>query len=338
MKTITKLKTTLIILVIMQIVVGLICGAIVAISIPYFINKMIPISDGLFLFLVIFIFIIFIGVFFMFIIYPSITNKNNKFTKMLNRHSISISFFIIMLMIILVSIYNKKEFDIDRITNLLNIEWIIFGVTVAFFTVWNALFLSKYENIEENPNDEIGIKRLQLIGNINQKKIHFTSMLYSILMLIINVLLLISFTSLFLVNNSDNEIVNILSLISFYFSTNTMITIFVECIIPMIDMKIDFDIRIEKYDLNDGPKMILMSAIEEAAYEIKKNNLTNEDKDKVNDLLDKFKCELIKIRSESEVEKEKQEEKTKQESESSENESNNEGSSEAKKQNDISNK
>ena len=301
MKYEKKLKIWLIIATLLHIIAGLICSVSVGISIVYLINKWFKLGDITFiLWLIVISFVLFV-LYFTFLIYPFIVKKDNKFTKKFNKHSISISFFVMMIMIIIVSINNIKEYDLERLSNLLNIEWIIFGITVAFFTIWNTFFITKYEKKEENPNEIIGLKRLELIIDINDKKMHFKIMIYSLIMIIINVILLLTFTSMFLVNEIDKNVVNVISLISFYFCTNTMITIFIECIFPMIEMKMEFDGRIEKYDLKNDLKndlnLIVTSAFEEVAYNLMEKNTTDLDENKATEVLDKFKEILIKNRN-----------------------------------------
>lgn len=122
-------------------------------------------------------------------------------------------------------------------------------------------------------------------------------MFYSLVMLIINIILLTTFTSMVLVSETNNSVVNVVSIISFYFCTNTMITIFIECILPMIEMKLDFDERIEKYDLDDDSNMVVTSALEEVVYNLIEKSINDDENIKKSEELQRIKENIIKYRN-----------------------------------------
>lgn len=171
----------------------------------------------------------------------------------------------LIIIITVLSINNSTILNVEKQNNLLSIEWTIFGITTAFFTIWNALYLSKHDRNTENPDKMVGIERLKAIQDINNKLSENNNLIFPIILLIINAFLLLWATSLTYVYPLNDSVLNKVSIISYYFCTNTMISIFFETITPMIKMKLEFEEKRENFNLNADNNLILKAIAEKIA-------------------------------------------------------------------------
>lgn len=266
-------------------VVLIVIGLFFSLTFGTFVNYLITKNNNIQYWLVILVFtivtILTFSLYFILLIYPLIIKKKNKLSKFCEKHSLSVSFFILFAMITMVAITNRKEYNEQRISELLNVEWVIFGITIAFFTIWNALYLSKKKKKNKNPNDLVGIERINEINSINSEILDNNSMLYSLVLLIFNTILLVLTTTMFYISVTSENTVKIFSTISFYFCTNTMISIFTETIIPMFKNKLEYDSSIKEYKLDDDHEIFVQAIAEEVIIKFAKNDfkdLNEEDK------------------------------------------------------------
>lgn len=243
------------------------------------------------------------SLYFMLLIYPLINKKKNKLSKFCEKHSLSVSLFILFATITVDAITNQKEYNEQRISELLNVEWVIFGITIALFTIWNALYLSKKKTKNKNPNDLVGIERVIEINSINSEILDNNSMLYCLVLLIFNTILLIITTSMFYINFTSENTVNVLSTVSFYLCTNTMFSIFSETIIPMFKNKLEYDSSIKEYKLDDDPEIFAQAIAEEVIIQFAKNDFKdlNEEDKKVK--MEELSKKIIEMRNKNDTSK-----------------------------------
>ena len=291
------------VLLVVLIIFGLIFSLAFGITVPYLIAINNNIQDWLVILLFTIVTILTFSLYFILIIYPLIIKKKNKFSKFCEKHWVSVFLFILFAVITLAVITNQKEYNEQRISELLNVEWVIFGITIAFFTIWNALYLSKKKKKNKNPNDLVGIERVNEINSINSEILDNNSMLYSLVLLIFSTILLVLTTTMFYISVISENTVKIFSTISFYFCTNTMFSIFAETIIPMFKNKLEYDSSIKEYKLDADPEILAQAIAEEVIIQFSKNDFKdlNEEDKKVK--MEELSKKIIEIRNKNDKSK-----------------------------------
>ena len=297
MKKTKKYSIFSIVLIVVLIVLGLFFSLAFGTFVCYLLAKINNIQNWLVILLFTIVTMLTFSLYIILFIYLSIIKKKNKLSKFSEKHSLLVSLFISFAMFTVLAIINQKEYNEQRISELLNIEWVIYGITIAFFTIWNGLYLSKKKKKNKNPNDLVGIERISEINSINSEILDNNSMLYSLVLLIFNTILLVITTTMFYISVTSENTVKVFSTISFYFCTNTMISIFAETIIPMFKNKLEYDSSIKEYKLDDDPKIFAQAIIEEDAIQFTKNNFKtlNEEDKKV--MMDELSKKIIEIRN-----------------------------------------
>lgn len=285
------------VLIVVLIVFGLFFSLAFGIIVPYLIAKNNNIQNWLVILLFVIVTILTFSLYFILLIYPLIIKKKNKLSKFSEKHSLSVNLFILFAMITLVAITNQKEYNEQRISELLNVEWVIFGITIAFFTIWNALYLSKEKKKNKNPNHLVGIERVIEINSINSEILDNNSMLFSLVLLILNTILLVFTTSMFYINVTSENTVKVFSTISFYLCTNTMISIFAETIIPMFKNKLEYDSSIEEYKLDDEPKILAQAIAEEVMIQFAKKEFKDLNEEDKNARMEELSKKIIEMRN-----------------------------------------
>ena len=297
MKLSKKYSIYLILIILILVLFGLpACLGIAYITI-YFIGKVTSIKMWFGIALFIAIFMMLFTIYFFIFIYPLIVKRVNKFTKFLEKHSPSLCLCLLFLTIIVLVVINNKEYSEERLAELINLEWVIYGITIAFFTIWNTFYLSKKQNKYRNPDNLIGIERIDEIKNINTIIDENNGVVFPIVLLILNTIFLLFTTSGFYIVNSNSNITIRFTIITFFFCTNTMISIFLETILPMLKNKYRFEALVEDYSLNMEPQLIKQSITEEVVYQILRDEAKKDGGNASDEMINLIKKAILMARN-----------------------------------------
>lgn len=160
---------------------------------------------------------------------------NTKFGIFLSLHYPKLLLIYIILLIVFISIKSEIIWTYDTLKDVIALEWTIFGISIAIFLVWNMLIVKHLTNIQ--PQKPSTMNLLQKRGYIIKKGEFYqtASMAFnSVTMLIINLLVLILATgSIFILKEQVTLMNQNIAIVSFYFCTNTIISLFMDIIKPL---------------------------------------------------------------------------------------------------------
>ena len=277
---------------------GLIANLSIGITTPYLIDKKIGLPNWLFIFLFILIFLSGFTLYVIFLIYPCVNRKENKLTRFINSHSGSFCFLFLLVMVVVMAIYNEKEYDKEKIANLINIEWVIFGISVGFFTIWHAIFSSKKTNVITNPNKLVGTDRISAINVIKGNIQDYNNIIFPIVLLVVNVLFLIISTSMFYILDTIDKVTVKCGIISFYLCTNTLLSVFLEVITPIIKAKIEYEEKYKNIKSDSDTNLLIQSIVEEAIIRFYDDSLKDLGDEEKSQVMNEIRNKMIELRSE----------------------------------------
>lgn len=163
-------------------------------------------------------------------------DSNFVFWKKKHSSKIVIGYF--MLLFVFLSIKNSVRWANDEVNNIMSIEWTIMGLSITIFLVWEIFlkYLKSKQPVVENNSDFVQMYQyLQDKFNFAQK---VETGFLSIVLLSANLLLIvITTTAVYIMNSSQRIITQNLIACNFYFSTNTIIMLFLNILQPIIEEK-----------------------------------------------------------------------------------------------------
>lgn len=203
--------------------------------------------------------------------FPLVAKRKNKFLAYLeeNKYKISLySFETLVCINLVIRSFYEKQIGTDKIPDLLNIQWIIFSISIALFIVLNAFVIKKINSaiLEfKKISDYFGKEKNKVIDSISDTKLGNDYALVTILFIFTNlILLIISTISYYVLDISNKKVLNIFIVLSFYFCTNTLILVLINIINPMLDLKKSFQNKLKEIGVNDIEKIRTEALIEEA--------------------------------------------------------------------------
>ncbi|OUP05843.1 hypothetical protein B5F35_16345 [Anaeromassilibacillus sp. An200] len=172
-----------------------------------------------------------------------LSKKYTKKTKLKNFWEMNYSYFLLAYFIsifCMVSLKSEIVWTLEKLEEILSLEWTIFSISITIFLVWNVLILQFLK--EKQPSEEKSNSLINKIGYI-QKKANFhgqASLFFnSVYLLTINLIVLLFATSV--VHFSTEQTVTILNQtvtsITFYFCTNTISILFLDILKPLSQEK-----------------------------------------------------------------------------------------------------
>ena len=174
------------------------------------------------------------------ILFIYISNKienSSKFRKKIDFTHIFPFFFLFFIF----SLAIKKDVYLSSeiLIQFLNIQWVIFGISIAVFGIWiTGLMGRKNEllsKIDENKIRKEDKKSLE----IQSERKFFANVHFSVFFLICNLFLLILSTSLFYIvfHGEANLITQSFAVSSCYLCTNSLVSIFIDVLSPVLFFK-----------------------------------------------------------------------------------------------------
>ena len=167
------------------------------------------------------------------------SQKENKFLFFIGNNWPKILFGMIIILILSISIRYEVLWTIEETKEVLTIIWTILGLSITIFLVWNVViiqYLKKQTPKKINKKDY-----LQKYGYLLAKQnlaSNVKAITSTIIMLTINLILaLISTVLIYMIKKPDTLIVQNILICTFYFSTNTLISLFVDMLKPVFQDK-----------------------------------------------------------------------------------------------------
>ncbi len=231
------------------------------------------------------------SIFFTILAFVSLNTKNKTISTWFSLNYAKIILFYIVICIMLISLKTETIFKYETLKEFISVQWSILGLSIAIFLIWNGVVFKYLE--ERRPKKTDNPFPIEQYEYINEKIDFYqmaTERFNSITLLIINLMLLaVATTTVYIVYNKVTLLNQNLSIASYYFCSNTIISLFFDILLPFIDRKR----KILKNMKVSNPEKRLQNRITEevnstlTAFEtINQNvNLTNEEKYKLKEQL-----------------------------------------------------
>lgn len=165
----------------------------------------------------------------------------------------------------LISIKSELIWDENTASNLLSLQWSIFGLSLTIFLVWNVIiveFLKNKQPKEPGPSELFQKYKLALEKRLFSQEIETTFL--SVVLLTVNLFLLLLSTSLIYISADAESIItqNILHC-SFFFTTNSIACLFLDILKPLKKDKADMlkDNNVTKEDIDKAQAALFAQAI-----------------------------------------------------------------------------
>ncbi len=192
--------------------------------------------------------------------------KTTKISFWMRKHYPKMTIAYIIVVLLLSSITDKIIWKTEEIKDVINIEWTMLGLSISIFLVWEIVlnYLKKSQpTIDNNADFEKRYRFLQDKQSFSQKIDLYSS---TILLLVINLILLLFATALVYVSHiPENLITQNLIICTFFFSTNTLLRLFLDILMPYIkekkQLKEDNAVTKEELDAAEG-KAILQTIVD----------------------------------------------------------------------------
>ena len=135
----------------------------------------------------------------------------------------------------MVSLKAEIIWTLEKLEEIISLEWTIFGISITIFLVWNVLILQFLKS--KKPTKENSDSLVNLMDYIRKKTAFHgeaTLIFNTVYLLTINLLILIIATSLTLFSTQGVTIFNqTVVCITFYFCTNTICSLFLDILKPL---------------------------------------------------------------------------------------------------------
>lgn len=141
----------------------------------------------------------------------------------------------IILLLFMESITEKTIWTASEINDVLTLEWTIFGLSLTIFLVWNVLivdFLKKKQPTSAD-NPDFFQKYILLLEKQSFSQEVETTFSTTVLLSINLLLLLLSSMLVYLVHKPENLLSQNIVCCAFYFSTNTILSLFFDLLKPL---------------------------------------------------------------------------------------------------------
>lgn len=200
----------------------------------------------------------------------------------LKQNATMVSFAIIIVIIICVSLTSKTIWSKEDIKDVISSQWVIFGISITIFVVWRVFvkeYLDKKKTSEsrgkQNYREQFKVcsEGVELIGEAN-------TFATTVILLAINVLFLVGATAFcYILNKPEDVFVQNITIISFYLCTNTLINTLFDILRPFLKER-KYIKNMNKISKEDFDKLECKANIEQVLEDImneKYNNLLKND-------------------------------------------------------------
>lgn len=163
------------------------------------------------------------------------------------------------------SIKNELIWDANTASDMLSLQWSIFGLSLTIFLVWNVIIVEFLKNRQpKEPGSSELLQKYKLALEKRSFSQEIETTFFSVVLLTINLFLLLVSTSLIYISAKSESIItqNILHC-SFFFTTNSIACLFLDILKPLKKNKADMlkDNNVTKEDIDKAQAALFAQAI-----------------------------------------------------------------------------
>lgn len=161
--------------------------------------------------------------------------SRNRFDNWLTMSFSRIVLYYLISIICFISIRKDIMFTYEDLCNIISLEWTILGISIAIFLVWSVIIIDYLEKKKPTEIDKGSLfERLLYILYKTEYNLDTTLALNPFVLLFINLIVLIIATfGVYFYGKTHTLFVQNIAIISFYFSTNTIIELFLNYLTPL---------------------------------------------------------------------------------------------------------
>lgn len=167
------------------------------------------------------------------------SNRTNKLILFIKNNFAKLLLGYVLISITIASIRDTALWSIEEIEQVLSVEWMIFGLSITIFLVWDVLIVKYLKGKQSNKQENESFKdhyatllNKQLIYNETQSTFNV------VIVLTINLFILIIATlSVYVVKKPESLFTQNMTIGAFYFSTNSLIGLFLDILKPLREEK-----------------------------------------------------------------------------------------------------
>ena len=133
------------------------------------------------------------------------------------------------------SINSQSIWDADMVSEVLSLQWTIFGLSLTIFLVWNVIMVEFLKEKQPKASDSPNLYQKYTLALEKKTYIQEIGATFnSVVLLTINLFLLLLSSSMVYISMKPESIItqNIL-LCSFFFTTNSIISLFMDILLPL---------------------------------------------------------------------------------------------------------
>lgn len=171
----------------------------------------------------------------------------------------------ILFVLALASVKNQLVWTTDMVYDVLSLQWTIFGLSLTIFLVWNVIMVEFLKNKQPKESDSSSVFSKYIVAI--EKKTYsqeIETTFSTAILLTINLLLLLLSTSLIYISAKPDSIItqNIL-LCSFFFTTNSIVCLFMDILKPLNKDKAEMlrNNNVTKEDIDKAQAVLFAQAI-----------------------------------------------------------------------------
>lgn len=212
--------------------------------------------------------------------------KEGEIEFWINQNLPQLAFCYVIFILFLLSVTNVPVWNKDEVKDVLTIEWTIFGISTTVFLIWRVLIVNYLREKQPVNEDYVGIQRLRYLYKKRALEHEISFSFLTVVLLAINLFLLLTSTSLAYIGCIPKAVItqNLIRA-TFFFSTNTLATLFLDIFKPI---KKDRDAlkkanKVTKNDLESAENEVVTELYQNGLKIIKQleenNNLISEEKE-----------------------------------------------------------
>lgn len=161
--------------------------------------------------------------------------SENKFSFWLGKNYPKLFLGYILVVLTITSINSQPIWDADMVSDVLSLQWTIFGLSLSIFLVWNVIMVEFLRAKQPKVSDSSSLYQkftLALEKKTYTQEVDTT--FNSVILLTINLFLLLSSTIMIYISMKPESVItqNVL-LCSFSFTINSIICLFVDILLPL---------------------------------------------------------------------------------------------------------
>ncbi len=167
------------------------------------------------------------------------SQKRTKFSNWLLMNYPKLILYYIISLICFAAIKSEIVWSFEELKEVLSLEWSIFGISIAIFLVWNIVILEYIKKKKPIiPSGKSPIKKMKYIKEKGEFYQDASILFNSVALLVVNLfVILMATSSVYLVGHGINLLNQNIVIISLFFCTNTLLSLFIGILRPLKEEK-----------------------------------------------------------------------------------------------------